>query len=152
MIYTFDNGIEKIFDNRESLSSLQEWAIDRTFYWKDILSQKFNCPYKKQIDISFSNRMGKTAGLAYPTLSKIKYSSIYLSQIPKFIFDKTIAHEVAHLYSDFFFQKSTKHSKLWKRVMGATGYRPDSCHKYQNVIKEMNKLRLIYPNLQELKI
>ena len=110
-------------------------AIERSFYWMKFFCDKLNMEPMK-VDIEFSNRMSRTAGMVW-TMKKrplIKYSNKLMAENPG-TFDKTIAHELAHLYADKLLNRCQKHNNNWKKVMSLTGYEADRCHQYDVKVK-----------------
>lgn len=77
--------------------------------------------------VSFDEK-GRVAGRAYYDTLEVGFNEeIAYSNWERF--EKTVAHEVAHLVAYIEFGESG-HGKAWKRVMRAFGFEPDRCHSY----------------------
>lgn len=84
------------------------------------------------IEIRFSLR-GKTAGTAtfYDETKKILNFNMILARdnFDDFI-DRTVDHEVAHIYEQEFFTTKENHGETWKNLMILIGKNPEQYHHY----------------------
>lgn len=117
----------------------REWVNERVRYWWNKLQEAFN--YDGQMynetwiayvpKVEFSNRMTSTAGLAYSSSNKVKFSLYFMNQVSREDYDSTIGHELAHIWADKMHGTRCKHDWRWKRVMCKIGLPPKRCHSYK---------------------
>jgi predicted SprT family Zn-dependent metalloprotease len=103
----------------------------------DQLSDYFGIPsFYYDVNIMFSNRMTKCAGMAschidpkgYTSDHKIKFSNKLFERCNEIEQDQTIAHEVCHMFEYKLYGKGG-HKDNWKEMMVVLGYEPNRCHK-----------------------
>jgi SprT protein len=71
---------------------------------------------------------GSAAGTADMLRNRVSFNEqIAAGNFDKF--DKTIAHEVSHIFACILF-KDYGHGRFWKLVFRALGFTPDRCHEY----------------------
>ena len=92
----------------------------------------FNYANAPQIDItySWSARMTSTAGLAYVDRLHMKFSIILSRQCWE-TFQRTVFHEIAHIYTNALFpieSKGKPHGPQWAHVMRSLNQVPRRCH------------------------
>lgn len=116
------------------MTTTQTWAKTRVNYWWnkccDIYqndSIRNNPPI-----VRFSNRLVRTAGLAHSGLNYIKLSNHFLEHEDQSKYDKTIAHEVSHIFADRHYKRKCRHDARWRNIMESLGFQPDRCHTYQS--------------------
>lgn len=113
-------------------NNLTEWLRERTEFWHRFYQSKIPNLPTFQIKIYISNKLRTTAGIAYTYRKIIKYS-YHLAKMEGAAFDKTIAHEVAHLVADSLYGIGQKHNDNWRRIFAMSGYPVARCHQYQSV-------------------
>lgn len=76
-------------------------------------------------------KRGRAAGTAYPGRNNITLNSILLVENADDFIDRTVGHEVAHIFSWQLFGAAGKgHGRLWKIVMGWIGQSATRCHTF----------------------
>jgi SprT protein len=78
----------------------------------------------------------RTAGYVWPS----RYSNRIFLNWPLFqantedFCNRTIPHEVAHLFQNFLKPTDSKHGPVWKSLMRKIGLEPTRCHSYDTTI------------------
>lgn len=117
-----------------------QWAKERTEFWIKFYRERFPSLNIPTVRILFSNKLRTTAGLAYTRQCVIKYSTHFLMNEGD-VFDRTIAHEVAHIVVDNIYGIGQKHNYLWRKIFGMSGHAVTRCHSYQSA-KRNKKTRI----------
>ena len=110
-------------------------ALARCDHWATFYTEKLGFDSPLPIRITFSNRMTRTAGTA-SFYGKVVQLSTHFMRHEGESFDKTIAHELAHIYADAYHGGRQKHNANWRRVFALSGYRPDRCHQYESSVRK----------------
>lgn len=110
------------------LTDKQKWAIERVhFWWNELIRIHGTNPCQTPA-VRF-NRATCRAGFANSSHNIVSFSSYFLHKEPDY--DKTIAHEVAHVYANKFHMANCKHDYRWRRIFASLGFPPDRCHTYE---------------------
>ncbi len=80
------------------------------------------------IDIVTFDAKGTYAGRAYLKQAKVSFNQ-EIAATNKDRFDRTIAHEVAHIIAYKVYGESG-HGRIWKSVFASFGFEPTRCHTY----------------------
>lgn len=118
------------------------WATERVRHWWQECCRQFNCEHlATPPNVKFSNRMVTTAGIANGKLNYVKLSMHFLYKESLEDYDKTIGHEVAHVFADRHYGSCQQHGPNWQRVMTLIGLKPDRCHTYASTIRKPRRPR-----------
>jgi len=130
-------------DNR----TLENLIINRSKEIIENCNQLFPNSQIEFKDFTFNFKLkGCVAGQAWYTKKMLKFNLILASENLTDFFNDTIPHEIAHIYTDKIFPRSTPHGQQWKYIMSTMGFKPVRCHNYdtQTVKKLHNKMLYIY--------
>lgn len=86
------------------------------------------------IDITITKLKPGLAGVAYSRINKIKISQDYLREFPEQIIERTVAHEVAHLYVAKYIPSAKQaHGPQFKRILRYLGVSDSTYHSMKLV-------------------
>lgn len=104
---------------------------EHTHFWIDLGNELY-----KDINVRLPhpqilfNLKGRTAGFAYRFKDLIRYNPfLYIAQPEAFI-NRTVPHEVAHLFQFRINPHDRAHGPTWKKVMRDFNLEPSRCHSY----------------------
>jgi predicted SprT family Zn-dependent metalloprotease len=129
--------------------------IQKTIDETRVALDKLRYPW---IDITFSVEVlpRGTSGLAYPSDNLIKISSDYYVAFPDVILDKTIPHEIVHLYVDKYYPEHKQaHGKEFRKIMQLLGKDPSTYHsmKLEGMERQKRKVtRFVYATKSGVRI
>lgn len=109
-------------------TNLTTWAVDRSRYWAEFLSNKMGIPTVYP-NVAFNDRLRTRAGTAFTFQNRVEYNLDLLCRIGT-EFEATIAHEIAHIIADRAYGRRCKHDNNWRYVFSLTGYPVKRCHNY----------------------
>ena len=119
----------------------EQWVKERVDYWWQLLAFGY-CTTEEDYgrmgnppSVAFDKRMTSCAGRAYSFLKCIKFSAYYMAHIDPHLFDRTVAHEVAHVWVDNWYHRKCNHGPRWKHAMYCLGLPPARCHNYRRIAR-----------------
>lgn len=87
---------------------------------------------------------GHRAGVAYPSLFKIRLNEDYLVRFSEDMVMQTIPHEVAHIVANNYYHKQCAHGKLWCHIMSSVyNLLPVRTHNYGTPLNRNGSKRYI---------
>lgn len=100
--------------------------IEKVAFYTATLNTRFKSTLPTPLT-SFDTK-GNAAGTAAFLKNTVSFNQqIAAGNFDKF--DKTIAHEVSHIFAYKLF-RDTGHGRFWKLVFSTLGFTPDRCHDY----------------------
>jgi predicted SprT family Zn-dependent metalloprotease len=107
----------------------QAWAKIRVVHWWNELNRVYGSNLTPYPAVKF-DRSKKTAGKAWGVHNVISLSNHFLHN--EVDFDRTIAHEVCHVYVDRFYGARCIHDWRWAKAMKLLGLSAERCHAYES--------------------
>jgi SprT protein len=87
----------------------------------------------KMSDINFKfNLKGRVAGKSFYQMRQLSFNLFYANDNITDFLNRTVPHEIAHLYQTKMYPDSKPHGSEWRMVMQSGGYSAIRCHSYNS--------------------